>query len=695
MPSYILGFDIGGTFTDFVLLNLEEGTIFVHKSLTNPQNPAEGVFRGLSELFQQYTLSGASLQLAVHSTTLVTNAIIERKGAKTGLITTKGFRDILEMGREQFYDIYDLFAEFPESLVPRDLRKEVTERATRDGDLLASPGKGEVEQLAEEFSQAGVESIAITLLHSYKNPSNERLLREILDHQMLQIFVSLSSEVAPIVGEYERTSTTVADSYVKPLVSRYLEGLEKRLAEMGYTRPLYIMLSAGGTATSQTARHYPVRMIESGPAAGTLAGLFYGHLLGLDNLLCLDMGGTTAKASPIEKGKVTITDRLEAARIHRFKKGSGIPIMIPVLEMIEIGAGGGSIAWIDELGLLKVGPQSSGAEPGPACYNLGGTLPTVTDASLLLGYLNPHYFLGGRMELNMQAAERALQEVASRLGMTPHEVAWGIYHIVNENMAAAARIHLIERGKDPRNYTLVAFGGAGPAHATRVARILGIRQVISPLAAGVTSALGCLVAPLSFEYVRSYPIPLDQLDWGEINRVYREMEEEGLATMQQAGVDRADVTLVRSADMRLVGQIHEIQVPVPGGELRPQSLPALKDAFYTAYRELYHRAYLNLPIEALNWKLSVRGPQPKIDLKRETISPSTDPGRALKGTRKAYFPESGGFTDCPVYDRYQLPPGAFLKGPAIIEERESTAVISPQDEARIDEYLNLVIVAGS
>jgi N-methylhydantoinase A/oxoprolinase/acetone carboxylase beta subunit len=693
-PAYAVGFDIGGTFTDFVRLDLETGAVSVYKSLTDAQDPARGVLQGLTAFMGHSNWSLGQVEAAIHSTTLITNAILERKGAATALLTTKGFRDILAMGREQIYDIYDLFAQFPDPLVPRYLRHGISERITREGKVRKAPDPAEVLAIVRHLCAQGVQSLAVVLLHSYRNPAHERLVRQLIGEAFPALALSLSAEVAPVVGEYERTATTVVDAYVKPLATAYLQRLAADLHALGYKRRLYLMLSGGGAATSETAREQPVRLLESGPAAGALAAAFYGRLAGLEDLLSFDMGGTTAKACLLQRGRAAVVHDLEVARVHRFKKGSGLPVVIPVMDMIEIGAGGGSLAWIDELGLLKVGPQSAGASPGPACYGLGGQQPTVTDANLRLGYLNPDYFLGGRMALDVDAARQAIARVAEPLRLSETQAAWGIYSVVNENMAAAARIHIIEKGKDPRRYAMVAFGGAGPAHASRVARILGMRCVIIPLAAGVTSALGCLAAPLAFEFVRAFPGQLDDIDWRDVTALFAELEHSGHAVLRDAGVGPTAISIARAADMRLVGQIHEITVPLPTEPLTARDLPAIKQAFYDLYRELYSRAYERLPIEVVNWRLVATGPTPSIRLVRHAVAPGRSADTALKGHRPAYFPEAHGFVETPVYDRYRLPPGAPLQGPAILEEQESTVVIGPDDGAQTDAYLNLIVEVG-
>lgn len=692
--THALSVDIGGTFTDFSLLDLQTHEVRVHKVLTDPENPAQAMMRGAAELLRNTGIGFDRLQVLVHSTTLATNAIIERKGAKIALLTTRGFRDVLEMGREQIYDMHDLHARFPEPIVPRYLRAEVSERINRDGEVLQRPDAAETVEVVGKLVDQGIEALAICLLHAYKNPEHERALEAQIQARFPDLVLTLSSEVAPIINEYERTSTTVADGYIKPAVSRYLHSLERDLDAAGYPGRLLVMHSAGGVMDGDMAAQHPVRMLESGPAAGALAASFYSDVLGLPDLISLDMGGTTAKTCVIEGGYPTVANTIEVARVHRFKQGSGLPIVIPVLDLIEIGSGGGSIAWVDNLGLLKVGPQSAGASPGPACYGLGGTQPTVTDANLVLGYLNPDYFLGGRMTLDVQAANRSVAELAAALGMSQSDAAWGIYSVVTENMAAAARLHIIGRNKDPRNYAVMAFGGAGPAHACEVARILGVRRVIAPLAAGVLSALGCLTAPLSFEAVRSLPGRLNHTDWDGVNRIYTDMEAWGRERLQEAGIAPDQVECVRSADMRLVGQIHEIKVPIPQGRLTTFDVEPIETQFHTIYQDLYSRRNLSIPIEVQNWRLLVKGPQPPVHLRQEPETVGADAGVALKGTRPAYFRAAGGFMDCPVYDRYQLPPGCVFQGPAIIEEQESTAVIGPVDRATIDRWLNLIIDIG-
>src|SRR5262245_25885804 len=515
---YRVGVDIGGTFTDLIVVNTETGAFAVGKSLTTPADPSQAVETVLVETLQQAGVDPAEVQHLVHGTTLVTNAVIERKGARTALLTTQGFRDSIEIGREQRYDLYDLMLEHPRPLVPRYLRFDVPQRTLADGSTLQELDEAYVERLARELAESGIEAVAIVFLHSFTNPEAERLARAAVQRAAPNLRVSISSEVVPEIREFERASTTIANVYVQARVERYLRELEARLQRLDCTGRLFLMLSSGGIATVDTAVRYPVRLLESGPAGGALAATAYGQATGHLNLLSFDMGGTTAKICMIDQGRPLIAHEFEVDRIYRFKKGSGLPITIPVIEMIEIGTGGGSIARVDALGLLKVGPASAGSVPGPVCYARGGAEPTVTDADLILGYLDPAYFLGGRMSLDVEGARRAIKElVADKLGVSVEEAAWGIHQIANENMANAARVHALERGKDPHRFPLFAFGGAGPAHAYRIALSLGSPALLAPLGAGVISAVGFLSAPLAFDFVRSWRGQLDSLDWRKAN----------------------------------------------------------------------------------------------------------------------------------------------------------------------------------
>ncbi|HYM91691.1 MAG TPA: hydantoinase/oxoprolinase family protein [bacterium] len=691
---YRIGLDIGGTFTDFVLLDDATGAIHLHKVLTTFPDPAEGALDGLAELCRRVDVGLGEMGTLVHGTTLVTNVIIERDGAPTALLTTRGFRDILEMGKEQRYDIYDLFLRFPPPLVPRRWRVELDERISRDGEVLRPLDPAQVRKAVSHLVAQGVASVAVSFLHAYKNPAHEEAALAAVREAFPDLSISLSSDVVPEIREWERTCTTVCNAYVKPLVDRYLRRLETALAKQGFAGQFYLMQSSGGTATCETARRFPIRLLESGPAGGALVTAFFGARLGRRDLVAFDMGGTTAKICLVRNGRPEIAPMIEAARVHRFKRGSGLPVKAPVVDMMEIGAGGGSIARIDALGLMKVGPHSAGASPGPACYGRGGRDATVTDACLVLGYFDPGYFLGGAMPLDRGAAVEALGRLGRAAGLDTVSAAWGVHRIVSENMAAAARVYMIERGQDPRRYAMLAFGGAGPAHASRVARILGLIEVIVPPASGAASALGFLVTPLSFEFVHSLPGELESLDWGRVDRLYAEMEAQGRAMLAEGGVDPAEVTYERRAEMRLHGQFHDIELPVPGGRLTPQIVPELSARFEAEYRRRYSTYLPGRQVQALNWRVLVTGPEPRVRLEVAPVDPGAPATDALKGRRSAYFPETEGFVEVPVYDRYRLRPGAALAGPAIVEEREATTVVGPGDVLEVDGHRNLVVSVG-
>lgn len=687
---YRVGVDIGGTFTDLVLMDDATGRTVPGKVLTTYPDASRGVEAGLVQLLKDAGAAPADVTTLVHGTTLVTNALIERKGAPTALLTTAGHRDTLEIRRESRYDMYDIFLEMPEPLVPRHRRYGVNERIHADGAVARPLDAEQVKGLIAELQALGVQAVAVSFLHSYKNPAHEREVAALFRELAPEICVSLSAEVQPELREYERTSTTVANVYVRPAAEAYLQRLEQMVAELGIAGRLNVMLSNGGISTVATAGQFPIRLLESGPAAGALAAAFYGRLTGTGNLLSFDMGGTTAKACIVENGEPLVSSDFEVARVYRFKKGSGLPVKVPVIDMIEIGAGGGSIARVDSMGLLKVGPDSATSVPGPACYGRGGTEPTVTDADLVLGYLDPAFFLGGQMSLDPEAAMAAIKaRLAERLGIDPVQAAWGIHRVVNENMAAAARVHAVERGKDLRGFTLFGFGGAGPVHAYRVAEILKVDRMMIPLGAGVASAFGFLVAPLAFDFVRTDYARLDEIDWAGVNRLFAEMEAEGRAILAQGGVPAEQITYRRTCDMRYWRQGSEVAVAIPGGQLGPASAPAVQTAFDRVYTALYGRTNPDAPVEALNWRVTVSGPCPEVRLAGTGAAAAT--GGSLKARRSAYFPELGGYVDTPVHDRYRLIPGDTMAGPAIIEERESTTVIGPRGVVSVDPYLNLVM----
>ena len=692
-----VGVDIGGTFTDLLLIGAD-GRAVIGKTLTTPGDPSLAVETALRQALGDGSTgltTGGSTSLTanergtmVHGTTLVTNAIIERKGALTALLMTAGFRDALEIGREQRYELYDLNLEFPKPLAPRYLRFDVPERIASDGSVLVPLDETFVRRLVAELRDKRIRAIAVCYLNSFRNPAHERRTAEIIKEIAPEIRFSLSSEVVAEIREYQRASTTVANVYVQERVANYLEELRLRLDRLTFKGSFFVMLSSGGIATAETAARFPVRLLESGPAAGALAAAHLGARAGFSDLLSFDMGGTTAKLCAVEDGKPLKAHEFEVDRVYRFRKGSGLPVKIPVIDMIEIGAGGGSIARVDALGLLKVGPESSGAEPGPACYGRGGEEPTVTDADLVLGYLDSKYFLGGEMKLDVEAAHRALSHLAERLRLSIEQVAWGIHQIVGENMANAARAHLGERGKDPRRMPLYAFGGAGPVHGYRVAEILHLPALISPVAAGVGSTFGLLAAPLAFDFVRSSYSRLKNLDWSSANALLDEMSNEGRVVLERSGLSSSDIRFERAADMRYVGQGHEVSVPLPDGRLNEKHLENIQSSFEQVYRSLYGRKGPDVPLEVINWRVVASGPNPSTDF----CFPRETNGRAaLKGKRPAYFPEHNGYVDTPVYDRYAFAPGETFIGPAIVEERESTLIVGPGGRGRVDEHLNIVV----
>ncbi len=683
--TYRLGIDIGGTFTDFVLIDTETGDVRRGKCLTTPDDPVRGILIGLERMKQDYSLQEGSIVGATHATTLVANTIIERNGVATGLIATKGFRDILEIGLDTRYDIYDLDISFPDPLILRQYRLELDERTGADGDSLKEPIEAEVIARAQELMDVGISSVAVCLLHAYRNPAHERAVRDVLRRKFPDLDVSISSDVAPEIREFERFSTTAANAYVRPVMKSYLGRLSAALGQAGVSGVLFVMLSNGGVTHADTAAAVPIRLIESGPAAGVLGAI---RLCGDDraDLLAFDMGGTTAKVCLVTGGAAAHTSVIEVARVQRQFRGSGLPLMVPSIEMIEIGAGGGSIAHVDATGLLKVGPRSAGANPGPACYGLGSELPTVTDANLILGYLSPDFFLGGDMALNRAKAEAAVGQIAEQIGGSLQDAAAGIVDVANNNMATAIRIHAAERGQDYRRYVLCAFGGAGPVHAYELARLLKLPRMICPLGAGTNSALGLLAAPVAVDLSRSYVAPLEDVDWRFLSNLYREMEEEATAILAEAGI--AKPLFMRTAELRFQGQGFEVPATVPGGDLAASALVEIKANFATSYEMLYRSLPGDLPLEALTWRLRASGPMPELRLSMRKTNGAV---AALKGTRNVYFPEAGRYLSTQVFDRYTLQQGDIVTGPAIVEERESTVVIGPTGSGSIDDRRNLAI----
>jgi N-methylhydantoinase A len=695
---YRIGVDIGGTFTDFALFDESNAAMATHKQLTTPADPSRAVLEGIAAMLADNRVPVAEVGTIVHGTTLVTNAVIERKGTATGMLATEGFKDIPDMRLELRYDMFDLRLKFPAPVVPRYQRAEVRERIAYDGSVQTpldlDGARAAIRQLIDAH---GISSLAVCFLHSYANPAHEQAVRDMAAAEFPGLYVTTSSDVFPQMREYERWTTTMLNAYTMPMFDRYLARLEAGFADMGITGRFYMMTSNGGTVTPAVARRFPVRMMESGPAAGALMSAHHGRILDLPNVLSFDMGGTTAKGALVREYAPLKKYDMEVAREHEFKKGSGFLIKIPVIDMIEIGAGGGSIAAADDRGLITVGPRSAGADPGPACYGQGGTQPTLTDANVVLGYLDPDFFLGGKMKLDRAAAERAIGGgVAGALGLELTRAAWGIHEIIDEDVARAFRIHASERGFDYRSCSMVAFGGSGPVHATGVARKLKIPRVVFPLAAGVMSALGLLVSPLAFEVVRSRLLFVDDLgdDWFSVH--FEPLIEEACRPLVESGIARNDVRLVLRLDMRYHGQGHEIEVTLPETADRPAQRHAITSLFERRYAEIFSEVLLEEALEILNWKVDAIGPEPAAARGYRIAGAGADGSAAsveaaAKGTRPAYFPSAGDYVPTRVYDRMKLAPGARIIGPALIEERESTCVIGPGDVALIDAHQNLVV----
>ncbi|MGH7320521.1 MAG: hydantoinase/oxoprolinase family protein [Candidatus Rokuibacteriota bacterium] len=688
--GYRLGIDIGGTFTDLALLDTR-GRVAFGKVLTTPDDPLRGLLSGMRAVLAGAGIPPLAVAHMLHGTTLITNAVVERKGARTALLTTEGFEDVLEIGREQRYDLYDLEMRRPEPLVHRALRIGIAERTDAAGVILQDVDAESVTRGIARLGEAQVDAVAISFLHAPQNPTNERRVAQAVRQALPQVTVTTSSDVLPEIREYERTLTTVLNAYVQPLTRRYVGRLTGELDRAGARQAtVHIMTSSGHLTTTEEAERVPIRLIESGPAGGCLAAVFHGRHARVPDLVAFDMGGTTAKACLIHRGQPFTTNELEVARVHVGKKGSGFSLRIPAMDLIEIGAGGGSIAWVDALGLLRVGPESAGADPGPAGYGRGGAAPTVTDADLLLGYLAPDRFLGGAMRLDGDAARGAVQRIARPLGLSVTAAAGSVHRIVNENMANAARIHILEKGKDPRRYPLFTFGGAGPVHAHGVARLLGTSRVIVPRGAGVTAALGFLAAPLATDFVRTYLTRLDRADWARIRALFAEMETAAAAALKAAGIPGADVAIERSADMRYAGQGFEVTAPLPRGALEAARSEAIAESFRETYRGRYGQAVRDQPLEVVSWRVRAHGPMPRVRLEPPPRGGSARAART--GHRPVYFE---GWIETPVYDRARLGAGARLRGPAIIEERESTLVVPPEARVTIDVGGSAVMTLGA
>jgi len=693
VAAWAVGIDIGGTFTDVVALDYVEGKLHSLKVLTTHGDPALGVAEGVARLIEACRIDPAEVSRVVHATTLFTNALIERRGSVTGLLTTEGFRDVLEIGHERKYDLYDLHIEAASPLVPRSLRAETGARMDAKGRELAPVDEQAVRGAVADLVARGVESLAVCLLHAYADNTHELAVRRIVEREFPDLAVTLSSEVAPVVREFERMSTTVANAYIKPLANQYLDALQARLRELGLRVDVLMMLSNGGLSHIAEAKRTPIELLESGPAAGAISASHYSARDDQANLLAFDMGGTTAKLCLVEASRPSISFGFEAARQKRFAEGSGLPIRITTIDLIEIGAGGGSIAHQDALGLMKVGPRSAGSEPGPACYGLGGTEPTVTDANLILGYLNPDYFAGGTLSIDLARATEAVGGLGESLGHDAVSVAWGVHDIVAENMAGAARVHVAERGRDPRDFVLLCTGGGGPLHAYYVAQKIGVKTILCPPAAGVASAYGLLVAPARADRSRTVSMQPARDSLSALEAAYVELESQARAALLPLDATFGPVRLRRQADGRYVGQGFTLTVSLPAGpygdgEEAEQVRQALVAAFESGYREKFGRTPPNVPVELMNLRVTGEAP-PRQRLVPEALAS----GQSAPPTnhRRVYFREAGGYVDTPVYARASLRTGFACKGPMLVEDEGSTLVVGPKGRVEQQASGNLVI----
>ncbi len=695
--AYRLGIDIGGTFTDATLIDQETGRTRIAKVSSTPHDPSVAFLRVTERILREAEVPPREVRYVVHGTTVATNAIIEGKIARTGFVTTEGFRDLLEIARQIRPSLYDLQFEKPKPLVPRYLCFGVPERLDARGEVLTPLDPQAMRAVAEELRLQGVEAVAVCFLHSYLNPAHEKLAGEILSEVLPEAVVSLSSEVAPEIREYTRASTTIINVSLRPLVGRYLQTIQDRLRAAGLEAELLVMQSSGGVFTFAAASEKPVFIVESGPAAGVIAATHLGGALGHRHILSFDMGGTTAKAGMVQEGAPRITKDYEVGATaragHGSGRGSGYPIRTPVIDLVEIGAGGGSIAWVDSGGALRVGPMSAGADPGPVCYNNGGTQPTITDANLVLGRINPHNFLGGEITLDVEGARRAIREhCAAKLGMDVIAAAHGIVEIANAAMINALRLVSVQRGYDPRDFVLIAFGGAGPLHANRLAAELQVPTTIIPMSPGIFSALGLLVTDLKHDYATTLIQRTDSLDADRVEAAFERMEREGRAVLAREDIAEQDMQFARQVEMRYVGQSYELALPLPNHALTPADVAALLEQFHREHARAYGFSAPGEPTEFVNLRLTALGKITKPEL-HALKNKNPDPSAARRESRQVYFAERSGFVDCAIYDRYRLGAGAVIPGPAIVEEFDSTTVIHPGYHARVDDYGNLLIRA--
>ncbi len=687
--TYSLGIDIGGTFTDIVLYNHEQAYVFSHKELTTPDEPTFGAVRGVQTLLEREQVSASEITRVVHATTLFANALIERQGAPTGLVTTEGFADTLEMRREHKYDLYDLFIEIPRPLIPRALRAEVKERVRADGTIeLPLDGDGLL-RACQQLVDQGVQSVAVVFLHAYANPQNELEARRLLQQHLPELYVSISSDVSPQFREFERTSTTAANAYIGPLADKYLESLEQMLRGLGIDCPLLMMLSNGGLTHLGEARRVPIQLLESGPAAGAIAAGYFSKRSQIADVLAFDMGGTTAKLSIVEGHQPLVVHQFEAARERRFASGSGIPLNISTVELIEVGAGGGSIAHLDSLNLLKLGPRSAGSVPGPACYLGGGIDPTVTDANLLMGYLDPDTFAGGTMKLGRHAASESIETIVDAFGMSKEHVADGVLAIVNENMAAAARVHVAEQGFDASDFALIVTGGGGPLHGCDLARRLGITRVICPPGAGVASALGLLIAPARVDRSATIARQLEDIGPEELEAAFQALEESASSVMRDTLTPGAEYAFERRADIRFAGQGFEIITRLPDGPFDETTPEKIHTEFQSAYARVFGQVPPVAEIELVN--LRVAAVEQLVDRPLTLDGPGKDAWRIGVDSREVWNEETGRTGTLKVLSRESLVVDEIWHGPLVIEDASSTLLVPEEASVLRDRAGNLII----
>lgn len=678
-----IGIDVGGTFTDVVLIDDQSGQIYYTKTLTTPANRAIGVMNGLAQILELAAADAAQIDYIVHGTTTGTNALIERKGARTGLITTAGFRDVLEIARIERPDagLYDIFVDLPAPLVPRYLRAEVSERVAADGQVVRPLNEESARCAITSLKAQQVEAIAVSFIFSFRNPDHERRMRELCCRLFPEAVVSLSSEIAPEFREYERTSTVVINAYLQPVITRYLDNLVKAVEQRYGQIDLRIMQANGGSMSVADAKGRAVNMVNSGPAGGALAAAFVGRLSGDEQIVGVDMGGTSFDIGLIIGGQP-----------HTSSEGQfeGYPVKIPMIDVHAIGAGGGSLAWIDRGGALNVGPESAGADPGPACYGQGDR-PTVTDANLVLGRLNPAYFLGGTMKLDAQRARRAIQEhVAGPLGLPVEEAAAGIIRVVNANMVRGISTNTIEKGLDARDFSLLPYGGAGPLHAVDLARELGMKRVIVPPYPGVFSALGLLVAHTRYDYVATVAANEKTVVPADLESRFAAMETQGQTQLLAQHLPADNIRLLRSADLRYEGQSYELNTPVPPGPLTAEQVRRMIDAFHKLHYQLYAYGSVDEQVEFINLRVTAIGLSPEVRLGARQQDLTGLAKETTKNRRPVYFFEHG-FVESLILDRAQLPPGATFTGPCLVEEIASTTVVPPEARGRVDEVGSLMI----